>query len=387
MAPGALTTIALALQLLGGVDAEVAAGQLPAARLAQQDDLSMTLTVTPSLGFEVPSALGPRAMALYAPRFFVRYPNVLGVRRPALLHQASAMYRPVVRPDRSLTLDAGVRVGELDYTALSLVLGEQQVVAPEDPLIEILSLRGQAAWSQVLSPRWQWQLSTPVVYQKPLNDVGVAEMTRVGVASGAAHRVSRRLTWALGGGGEYVELGGADYLVAYVRSGGQWRVSRSHTAGLEVGVGRAQLLDSDADAPGDEAFFYPVAGAEWSTRRRTGRESYALNVDGRIDPVLRAIRPRATLALSTMERWTRQHATVATLTASTAVAEPPEAADVNETSVRANLALNWTQPNWLLRFGVRAGFRSPHLSEKFEIRERIAMVFLGVSWTPFRRND
>lgn len=387
MAPAALTTVALALQLLGGVDAEVAAGQLPAARAAQQDDLSLTLTVTPSIGFDLPTELGSRATAVYSPRLFVRYPNVLGVGRPALLHQGSAAYRPILRTDRSLTLNAGVRVGELDYTALSLVLGEQQVVAPDDPLIEILSIRGQLEWNQVLSPRWQWQLSTPVVYQKSLNVVGVAEMTRAGVVTGAGHRISRRLTWAFAGGGEYVELVGSDYLVAHLRTGGEWRVSRVHSAEFEVGVGRAQLLDSDADDSPNEAFFYPVAGAEWSTRRRTGRENYAFSVDGRIDPVLQAIRPRATFTLSSLERLTRQYSLVAALTASTAVAEPPAVSEVNETSVRANLAVNWSQPDWRLRFGVRAGFRSPHLSQQFEIRERIAMVFLGVSWRPFRRDD
>jgi hypothetical protein len=126
---------AKAVDVSGGVMAEVRGGRAPVVIDAEPEP-SMLLVVIPNFDLRVRMRRRGMLMFGYAPRFVLRVPNILGVRRPLVLHQLSMLYDVAMsrRWDFSGALTSSV--GELDYTANNLVLGTMQGTTPSSAILQ-----------------------------------------------------------------------------------------------------------------------------------------------------------------------------------------------------------------------------------------------------------
>src|SRR5688572_21904029 len=107
------------VEAAAGVDGEVAAGRAPVDVLGPEQD-SVTFTVVPGAGLRLRS--GSTSLTLtYTPRVFYRLPNPLAFNRPLLLHQVGLGHEAKLNTLASWTNGVELSVGELDYTAASVV--------------------------------------------------------------------------------------------------------------------------------------------------------------------------------------------------------------------------------------------------------------------------
>ncbi len=383
----AVSLIAL-LQLVSAVDAEVAGGVLPVAG-GTQNEAAVTGAVSPTVGVVEPSSRGDRFRSSYSPRAFWRFPNELKLARPAVLHQLELFGAPLLGKRTSFDATSTLTVGELDYTAVTQVFGDTQAVAPADPFVNIFALNARLSLNHQLSRRWSIRTELPWTYQTiGIDDDtfgGPQESMGVGVLQSAEHRLTRTDLLRLAVGTQLAFFPEVDQLSTELTLGWGKTVTRGVQGGVSAGVGRIEELDARGDADRAPAHYYGVGTAFISRERQRGVDSIQLGLDGRLDPFLLEIRPQASLTATTRQTLSPQVALVAdVVTYAVAFVDPLET-NPSESGFGTSASVFWDQNAVLWRGGIRAGFRTPHWENEFEVREVTGLVFIGAGWFPTRR--
>jgi hypothetical protein len=166
---GSLLVVAFAasaFEAAAGADAEVAAGRAPV-EVDGPEEESIAFTLVPGAGVRWTS--GESALSLsYTPRIFYRLPNALSVERPLVLHQVSLDH--ATEPTRLVgwSSSAQLSVGELDYTAASVVFAPGQVVRTS--VAEVLRTEGRSGVTVAMSRRTTWAFGVSGEYTTSLDD-------------------------------------------------------------------------------------------------------------------------------------------------------------------------------------------------------------------------
>jgi hypothetical protein len=155
------------VEAAAGVDGEVAAGRAPVQANGPEEN-AVTFTVVPGAALRLRSLTNTLTLS-YTPRVFYRVPNELDVSRPLVLHQFQLA--DILRTSRTMTWtsSAQVSVGELDYTASSLVLppGSSTVQAS---VVDIVRLEGQTGFTLDATRRLRWTTELYGDFTTPLDD-------------------------------------------------------------------------------------------------------------------------------------------------------------------------------------------------------------------------
>jgi hypothetical protein len=119
----------------------------------------------------------------YAPRFLLRWPNLAGLRRPLVLHQALLGWAAAMSERWDLSVAGRADVGEIDYTASQIVFGDMQGALPETQVIQFAQTSGSLAFTGRLAPRHSLAIAPMVTYSAPLREQPDASDPNVAVTS------------------------------------------------------------------------------------------------------------------------------------------------------------------------------------------------------------
>jgi hypothetical protein len=379
--------LSVGLQTTGALDAELGAGQLPTVG-GQPTELAATATLAPSISLLEPTPLGERFSASYTPRAYWRLPEPGMLHRPALLHLLALSYGPILKPRTEVRLQAGVAFGELDYSAVREVFGDEQTTTLDEPL-QLLSLSAALTVRRTLSRRWSLTVAAPVTFSTMLSGASqstlpAGDTVTVGIQPDVSHRLTRRDTVSVGANSTVATFGESQQLSSRVNVGWQRRLSPAVETSVMAGAGRVDVLVVDparmaSRAP--EPFYFGVASAGISRRREFGSDSLMVALDARVDPILQAIRPQATLRANTSERVSQRVSVGAGIGAAVAVAPEALVGDPSETLLHASVDCTYNRSPYVFRSGIRGSIAGPHLAQPFQITEQVLMAFVGVNWS------
>jgi hypothetical protein len=152
-----------------GADAEVAAGRAPI-DVDSPEENSLTFTLVPGAAVRLRSKTTSLTLS-YAPRIFYRLPNALELDRPLVLHQIGLDHTAALSHDIAWASGAKLSIGEVDYTAGSLIFGAGTTSVPTS-VADVFRLEVQTGLKFELSrrARLSWDLSGD--YTTSLGDSG-----------------------------------------------------------------------------------------------------------------------------------------------------------------------------------------------------------------------
>lgn len=363
-----------------GARAEVRAGRVPiSADRPPQETLSFE--VTPMAAVRVQDR---RQMALlrYAPRFFWRLPNPLELARPLVFHQADSGYRLALSDTVRWELSLSAGIGELDYTASSLVFDPAQSAVLRDDVVLFARYAGTTGLAFVLTRQNTLRVGAEAERSGPLaaeDQAGFPRQDRVALVATDEHVLTRRDTLVVPARAEQRWFSTGDSLT--VMSGGLgYRRRLDHSVDLELFGGAARgRWELDDGTQTDE--WLPEARA---VVRATSREpdgtryagSFETVLQSYVDPLRVTFEPRVGVLGAFEVAW--NPGWVAGIQASlftAATAEPslePEPLGGapsgfereprrDETLVAAALPVTHRfSENWALQFGVQGSSRAPH---------------------------
>ncbi len=166
---------AKAVDVLGGGVVQVQAGRAPLRPDADPvGSVATTLTPNVELLYRDRARGGTFSLG-YAPRVLYRWPNIAGLRRPLLLHQATMTYGARVSRLWDFAGRASASVGEVDYTAAQTVFGDSQGTLPSLEVIQYLQTRAGVVFEGRLSRRQTLGIIVDGGYAAPLGDDGVPD--------------------------------------------------------------------------------------------------------------------------------------------------------------------------------------------------------------------
>jgi hypothetical protein len=155
------------VEAAAGVDGEVAAGRAPVL-LGGPEENSVTFTLVPGAALRLRSLTNTLSLA-YTPRIFYRVPNELNVSRPLVLHQVQLNDVLRTARDTTWTSTAALSVGELDYTASSLVFSPGSS-AVRTSVADIVRGEAQTGFSIDVTRRFRWKTDFSGEFTTPLGD-------------------------------------------------------------------------------------------------------------------------------------------------------------------------------------------------------------------------
>jgi hypothetical protein len=167
------------VEVAAGADTEIAVGRAPIEQTGPEEN-SVTFTLTPGVGLRLVTPAQQTWTLSYAPRIFYRAPNELDVNRPLVLHQVSLENAIVLSKSLAWASSASFNMGEIDYTASSLVFAPGSSTV-RTSVADILRLQGETGFTMELNRRLRWIASLSGTYIKPLDDQPTAPPITVDV--------------------------------------------------------------------------------------------------------------------------------------------------------------------------------------------------------------
>ena len=160
---------AKAVDVSGGAVAELRGGRAPVVIDAEPEP-SMLMVLIPNVDFRLRMRRRGVLMFGYAPRFVLRVPNILGVRRPLVLHQLSLLYDVSLSRRWDFSGAVTSSVGELDYTANNLVLGTMQGTTPSDAVLQYAVVEANQTFTARASSVDTFIFGPAFAYRTPIGE-------------------------------------------------------------------------------------------------------------------------------------------------------------------------------------------------------------------------
>lgn len=163
---------AKAVDVVGGGVVQLQAGRAPL-RPDAAPVASVAATLTPSVQLVYRDRVRSGVLSFgYAPRVLYRWPNIAGLRRPLLLHQATMRYAAALNRRWDLSGRAEASVGEVDYTAAQTIFGDGQSTLPSLEVIDYLQARAGMVFEGAINRRHTLSIGLDGGYATPLGDDG-----------------------------------------------------------------------------------------------------------------------------------------------------------------------------------------------------------------------
>ncbi len=411
------------VEAAAGVDGEVAAGRAPVDVLGPEQD-SVTFTLVPGVGLQLRS--GSTSLTLtYTPRVFYRLPNPLSFNRPLLLHQIALGHETKLDSMTSWTNGAELSVGELDYTAASLVF-DPAVSSVRASLVDVLRAEAFTRASLKLTRRLDFSTELSADYTTSLDSTpsapssdpaapmpdpaapvlnsgdAVPESASVSLDASLGYSLGRfdRVSTNVDVTYQYFADGGRFLLVSPALS---WdsQLSRRTSLGVSGGVAYVLTLEDARGNSTDSAFGGTGSAELGSELYKSGQMSVSSRVNASLewffDPILGTSQPRAGADLGLNLELGRQwfigpNASFYTvLRAAGASLVDPMGMDAvdpaavilpDATTLRAELPFRYTPwPTFSITWGGRAALRGRALTQDgFRLNEQVELwAFLGLT--------
>lgn len=377
----------------GGVRMEVQAGEAPTiadpnptffvAALVQPDVTLRLLTPT------------TETRVSEAPRLLLRRPNVTNRNRPLYLNTLQAEHRGHRGQRLDWNLQLTSVVGEVDYVALSQVLGRQAAL-PDT--LDLLTVDAGAWVGWRLSRRLQLGTEAGVLRRQPLGGSSSGASPSLGLTfpTETAERLAPRLEYTLSSRQvaqlrlqltNYTMSGAVRLwaMAAELRLVWSYKLTRNHELQLALG-GTVAKLEERSDPTRPWSSFSPLAGIALVTSKPLSqvallRSRASGEVAWYLDPVLGASLPRgqvnAEAALEIGPVWLF----ALNLMAATNVSRQPIVGSPIETVVSAGAPLRYRVGRHLLaELGGRFSERGPHLATPgFSLSQRELLGYLALT--------
>lgn len=377
----------------GGVRTEVQAGEAPTSA-APQSTLFVAALLQPNVTVRLLTATTETQVS-EAPRLLLRRPNVANRNRPLFLNTFQADHRG----HRGQRLNWNLRLtsiaGEVDYVALSQVLGRQAAL-PETRDLLTVDAGTWVGWR--FSRRLELGIESGVLRRQPLGGTSSDASTSPGstLPTETAERLAPRLEYARSSRQvTQLRVQLTNYTLtgvvrlkakaAELRLGWSYKLTREHTLLLAAGATVATVEErSDESRPW--ASFSPLAGIALATSKLLSKVALLRSRAGGevawyLDPVLGVALPRgqmnADVALELGPTWLF----ALNLMAATNVSRQPMPGAPVETVVSASAPLRYRAGrHWLVELGGRYSERGPHLATSgFSLRQREMLGYLALT--------
>lgn len=383
----------------GGVAAEVRGGVAPIDAASEPEPSVLTI-VTPNLDFMARHRRHGIWVLGYSPRVQYRTPNRLSVERPLLLHQAYTTYEAAIDRLWDFRLDVSGSYGELDYTTLNLLLGDQATPTDAD-VTQFGVVNGSMTFMGVLDRKNTLSVVPSLTHRRPVEnfdpDVGrslqiqtVAMLTLAfGHQATALDTVSVAATPQFIDNADQVRWVGGEGRVAWTRALGPGVEARLD-GGL-FGIHRLWVSE-DSEAVNDSPTrLFPVGGVEINGRLVSTADywldgSVGAGIDTFIDRVRDAVDPRASVRVDVTATVPPRWSVGLTFSAFTPVTEEPrtlgDGPAINETLLRAQTPVTYDfNEQTAFEFGTVWGVRAPHFAaENRELSQFEFWAYVAVRW-------
>lgn len=369
---------------------------------------SVLAILTPDVDMELASRRGTVFNLGYTPRVTYRFPNLINLNRPLLLHQAYATLRQRVDPRWVLGVNLGGSVGELDYNSAPQVLGDgadaPNVAQPDVSVLNIATGSVGLSAEGRLSLRHTLGLQTTVIYRTPLgvpevtdpdtrlSSAGVPEQLNVNVGVSLDTRVS-----AVDSVGVAVTPGYFDYNTGETQfitgqAVAQWRREIRPSLRSTVGAGAfasAGLGDTNTDSvPVLPVALASVTGGLVRSASHSVDATVSAGLTPYFDRVQIDLSPRASLnasvQLSLPPRWTVR-GLVGAVTNATRDPRDPRVFDdgstqpISESQFRLAVPATYQiSDEQQFEFGVLMTARAPHFAaDEFSFAQSEAWLYVA----------
>jgi hypothetical protein len=377
----------------GGVRMEMQAGEAPTiadpnpsyfVAALVQPDITLRL-LTPATETRVSEA----------PRLLLRRPNVANRSRPLYLNTLQAEHRGHRGQRLNWNLQLTSIAGEVDYGALSQVLGKQAAL-PDT--VDLLTVDGSAWVGWRLSRRVELSAETGVLRRQPLGGSSADTSPSLGLTlpTETDERLAPRLDYAISSRQvarlrvqmtNYRMTGAVRLwaMAAELRLTWSYKLTRNHELQLALG-GTVAKLEERSDPPRPWSSLCPLAGIALLTSKPLSqvallRSRASGEVAWYLDPVLGVSLPRAQVnadvALEIGPAWLL----ALNLMAATNVSRQPLVGSPIETVVSAVAPLRYrVGRHWLAELGGRYSERGPHLATPgFSLGQRELLGYLAMT--------
>lgn len=161
------------VDISGGVTAEVRGGRAPTDP-SRDPEPSFLAILNPNIDLQIISRRVGTWSIGYAPRMQVRFPNRSGLDRPLFLHEIYTRFQSGVTRRFSISADVRADLGELDYAALQLAVGDGQANLPPVQVSSYAVVVGDLTFTGLLSPTWTLIVAPHGEYRAPIGDTRAA---------------------------------------------------------------------------------------------------------------------------------------------------------------------------------------------------------------------
>jgi len=412
------------VEAAAGVDGEVAAGRAPVdpTNPTQDSENSITFTLVPGAALRLRSQTNNLTLT-YTPRIFYRAPNVLEVDRPLVLHQVSLEDAVELSRRLSWSSQASLSIGEIDYTASSLVFAPG-TSAVRTSVADIVRVDGTSGVRYDLTRRLRWTVDASAEYTTPIGDSGVSglpadsplpdgvvfgalpESAQVSAETGLSYALSR--SDRLGMAGELTYQWFPDtgrFLLLSPDVTWESQLSRRTSISLSAGIAYVIALETQGGIQQENAFGgtggFQLASVFHKSRVATVTGAFNASLDWFFDPVAGTSQPRAGVDagvdIQIGRKW--QISPNASFYAvlrdrGQTLGEPPittpdgtmapvvtdvQGIDYDSTQLRAEIPFRYSlSRNVLLSFGARGSMRGNSLSDDdFELDRLVEFWAFG----------
>ncbi len=375
----------------GGASTEVRGGWAPTTPTSESTP-AFTLLVTPNIDLQHRHRRRGTVRLGYAPRMFLRLPNLLSVQRPLILHQIELDYaRPLTRAWQFATNVQG-RIGELDYTAAGTAFDPGQTNIPNVSVLSLAIVDGAVGFVGALNPQTSLTLGAGGGTRRQLSDAGdqgILAQSYGNFTVGPAFSLSARDDLQAGATVSLIDFDpGALFVAVDARLAWVHSIRSSLRLSLDAGVFITRVAARQDDPTGIDGATFPVGGIGLDGTM-IARSNYSIGggIAGSVFGVFDAASGR--LLYRTMlntgitaffpPRWS------AGIEASFVTAISREPLDDSAGFVEPETLVNLRTPitytidrTKALEFGVLAGARAPHLAaDSFDTTRYEAWLYVA----------
>ena len=383
-------------EVSGGVVVELRGGIAPI-QPGRPEVPSFLMLVVPNIDFRYRHRRAGVLGFGYSPRMFYRVPNQLGVQRPLFLHQLSLTYSVPLDRRWELYARTNASIGDIDYTAASLVFQGPQANLANTPVLSFAIGDAELRFVGRIRPRHTITFATTAGYRIALDPQdqpiqGPGGMTNAPLLSypnqragylglGYSYAASRRDQISITSYNGVIEFDpGGIFVSNDGRVGWNHQIRRRVLSEIDAGALSAQVVSVDPGVPVvPRSKVQPVGNARISGRLRS-RARYTLDgsigatYTGFFDAVRGQLSPRAggsvTLTAAFPPRWSV--GLISSLfTPATARPLPPivlnmatgQSVPQTETIILNQIPIRYrVNDEMSIEFGAIANFRMPHLA-------------------------
>jgi len=393
----------------GGATAQLQAGRAPP-NPGLDPTPAVLAVVTPVARLHwAARARNQNAVLSYSPRLLYRFPNILNLNRPLLLHQIGGRYARGLTPTWSMVTGLAANIGEIDYTTAQQVFGDQQGNLPNASVVSYAAIGANIGFTGMLNPVHRLSLGVGADFRTPYgessetddpNSQALLPQQTSGsgtVSHGYLVRSTDTLTTTLSG--QYVDFDnrGASYIVSGTY-GWAHRIDSRLTSNIEAGLFLSQQTRAPegfeqrvvGGTPVRPVFSAGLAGRLYNRTRLRITGNFGVSSSAFLDSVAGEVVPRAGASTGVTffvpPSWTAgvqaNFFTVATLEPRD-FGEDANTAQQQETviSFRTPVSYQFRNNSYALEFGSIVSARGPHLrAGDFQFRQLEVWGYVAVAF-------